>query len=240
MNHRTPARNDATLRSAPALATLALAAASCFVDTGGAGASDSEIAGSSGAGASTTTSATTGGETTDTGGETTDTGEGSEALETSSTSATTGQTSAAETGGEELCDEKAPLLAMSSAAVQGVDLTARAVGDELCALEFGAGWRWLDFHYQSQWKVIGRWLDELGEGERGWVIILDNNGNCFDSTHGMTWYRAPGSCTTTCGSPIGLEGPEFMPHGPEAICNPYGGDTPCELARPLVCVFAGP
>ena len=239
------AGNSGTSDSDPASATITAGTAST---TGTAG--TASTAGTTGAAsmtgavtsgpttsALTTTEASTAGETTGTGEETTD---------ASTTSATTNQTSATETTdgttddtGGAACDENSPMLAMTTTPVQGADLTSRAIGDELCVSEFGEGWQWLDFHYQSQWKVEGQWLNGDGEGERGWVIILDNNGNCLESTHGMTWYRAPGSCSANCLSSEGLDGPNFMPHGPDDVCNPYGGDTPCELARPLVCVLAG-
>jgi hypothetical protein len=141
------------------------------------------------------------------------------------------------TGGVDPCEEATLKLAMTAKCAPGTAIASADYGHELCADEFGESWRWLEFHDGEAigWTAYGVWQSPVGAGERGWVWIDDNTGQCWSSTHGMTWHRAEGdSCKASCGPADGLEGPDFDPL--PGKCNPYDGDTPCELCRRLICV----
>ena len=169
---------------------------------------------------------------------------------TTATSETTGATSntatdsdpttdptATSTTGVDKCLNPELELAMTSACTEGTKLISAEIGHESCASEFGEAWRWLEFHDGEAigWTAYGTWQSPVGAGERGWVWIDDNTGQCWTSTHGMTWFRPEGdSCKAACAPDTGLEEPGFDPL--PGKCNPYDGDTPCDLCRRLICV----
>ena len=94
------------------------------------------------------------------------------------------------------------------------------------------------------WDAERPWLEgrELPLDQRGWVWIRDQDSECFSSptvdsvAYGMTWAAIPGGRGATCNRLTGQEGPRFRAQPGYDKCNAYGGDTPCDLARALICV----
>lgn len=73
-----------------------------------------------------------------------------------------------------------------SAPISGTLLTSRAVANEYCALNFGAGWRMTEFHdgwygpnlsYASAWHLWGNALGLFPNGQRFWTAIDDQVAN---------------------------------------------------------------
>jgi hypothetical protein len=128
---------------------------------------------------------------------------------------------------------------MTPECVIGSEIESVLWGHERCAAAYGVDWRWLSHHEQGGWSVEGVWIDEVGEGERGWAHIMDQEAECFSTMnkYGFTWYRGVGTCGAGCSPVDGLEGDEFKPNAGQ--CNSYTGDTPCELCRRLICVSGG-
>ncbi|MBK9758009.1 MAG: hypothetical protein IPO88_31740 [Nannocystis sp.] len=106
--------------------------------------------------------------------------------------------------------------------MKGVDIASEDWGTQRCAEEFGAGWSWIEHHYQGGWDVEGRWIEEASVGLRGWVQVTDQDSECFSNggTKGVTWVRT--SCSATC----------------HPGCDAYVGDTPCDQCLRLICVAA--
>jgi hypothetical protein len=209
---------------------------SCFVDNRIVGMSASEGAESSGS--STTTSA---GQTPEMSATETSTTETS----TTSPTSTGGDTSSMSDPTGAGCRDGGLTLAMTPECVIGSAIESVEWGDARCADALGVGWRWLSHHDQGGWEVTGAWIDEVGEGERGWAHIKDQNAECFStpivdvgngmmSSYGFTWSRPAGLCQASCAPADGLEGPDFHPYAGQ--CNSYQGDTPCYLCRRLICV----
>lgn len=169
-------------------------------------------------------------------GETTDGGDTSTGFEMgTSTGGDTGDTGDT-SGGEAVCDPSL-LLAMTPTCVVGEEILSAAWADQRCADTFGAGWIWLEHHQQGGWWVEGTWIDDNGEGERGWVYVNDQPSACYETDYGVTWVRGAfpdQPCRADCWSTIGLEGPEYQPQDGQK-CNSYVGDTPCSHCRPLIC-----
>ncbi len=121
-------------------------------------------------------------------------------------------------------DECAPLaqLAMTASCVKGLEITSEDWGTARCEEEFGAGWTWIEHHYQGGWDVAGVWMEEASVGLRGWIHVTNQNSECFSTsgTTGVTWVRA--ACAATC----------------HPGCDPYVGDTPCDQCLGLICVSA--
>jgi len=188
---------------------------------GGPGSGDETTSGGGGSGSSSSGDETTGGGDTSTGFEM-----------GTSTGGDTGGT----TGGEAVCDPSL-LLAMTPTCVFGVEIASAAWADQRCADTFGDGWIWLEHHQQGGWYVEGKWIDDNGMGERGWVYVDDQPSACYETNYGVTWVRGAfpdQPCRADCWSTIGLEGPEYQPQDGQK-CNSYVGDTPCEYCRPLIC-----
>ncbi len=195
----------------------------------------SEVTSTTSATATATSSTTNTTNTTNTSNTTNTTATTGDSDATTDSGATTDPTGTS-TGGVDPCDVATLELAMTANCIPGTAITSANYGHEVCALEFGESWRWLEFHDGEAigWTAYGVWQSPAGAGERGWVWIDDNSGQCWSSTHGMTWLRAEGeSCKASCGPADGLEGPGFDPL--PGKCNPYDGDTPCELCRRLIC-----
>ncbi len=183
---------------------------------------------------STSATSVTTGNTTSTGATTTTAGMASDSDPTSDP--TDPPTTTTTTGGDPCADLELS-LAMTDACVVGTSIENANFGHEICAQEFGVAWRWLEFHDGEAlgWNAYGLWETPVGAGERGWVWIDDNSGQCWSSSHGMTWHRAEGeSCKASCAPATGLEGEQYDPL--PGKCNPYHGDTPCDLCRRLICV----
>lgn len=226
-----------TLSTSPATSTT-----DPGTDASSNGGSDSE--GTTATSEVTSTTSATATATTNTSA-TTNTTATSTTTNTTNTTATSGDSDATSdptgtsTGGVDPCDGATLKLAMTAECIPGTALASANYGHELCASEFGESWRWLEFHDGEAigWTAYGTWQSPAGAGERGWVWIDDNTGQCWSSTHGMTWHRAEAdSCKASCAPADGLEGPGFDPL--PGKCNPYDGDTPCELCRRLIC-FSG-
>lgn len=205
-----------------------LALAGCFVDSGGTSTTDAEASDS----ATSTTAATTGDETAagGTGGSGATTMAASTAMSTSGDATTTDATATDASGGTDVMGssggECQPLaqLAMTDGCVKGVDIASEAWGTKRCEEEFGAGWTWIEHHYQGGWDVEGVWIEEASVGLRGWVQVTDQNSECFSNggIKGVTWART--ACSASC----------------HPGCDAYVGDTPCDQCLRLICVAAGP
>jgi hypothetical protein len=159
-------------------------------------------------------------------------------------------------------------LGMTSECVVGDDIGSTTAAAALCAEEFGPEWTWLEFHVNGGWFARGEINAGVWDTDtRVWVWIDDQDAECFSSPtreliegqperFGMTWKPVqpadPEWIAASCNDATGLEGPEFDPFvseqsdrwgdDPQLVskCNPYAGDTPCSLCRPLLCVRTTP
>ncbi len=108
--------------------------------------------------------------------------------------------------------------------VVGNLVTSVADGHARCEAQFGAGWVWVDHHFDGAWSVACDWTAgrALGPGERGWAWIRDQNAECHETgALGMTW----GHRSTGAGC-----------HGTDSgSCDAYDGDTACTTSLPLIC-----
>ncbi|MFY0568680.1 flagellar hook-length control protein [Archangium lansingense] len=62
--------------------------------------------------------------------------------------------------------------------VQGVTLTSAAVANQICAANFGAGWRMAEFHDASGWNFYA--YGNVRNDMRFWVHINNQPANCWD------------------------------------------------------------
>lgn len=163
-------------------------------------------------------------------------------------------------GSELGCDDFE--LGATSECIVGHEIESELWGDARCRDEFGDDWRWLDHHSRHQWHIFGRWVDGKLPTTYGWVKISSQDAECFSSPveedgkggttrYGLTWGPTefvrrqerdasgqPRICGSAhCDAGSGLEGPQYRPrpNSPQG-CNPYRGDTPCSMCRPLYCV----
>lgn len=207
----------------------ALALTGCFTDSGGASMTNPDASTSTTSGGEATTG-TTGGPGVTSTGATTPTDTTTDALTTDATTTTTGAASVttSETGGTDAAGSSgeacAPLaqLAMTANCVMGLDIASEDWGNTRCEEEFGAGWTWMEHHYQGGWDVEGIWTEEASLGLRGWIQVTDQNSECFSSggSIGVTWVHA--ACVASC----------------HPGCDPYVGDTACGQCLSLICVGA--
>lgn len=70
------------------------------------------------------------------------------------------------------------VLASSSPQV-GTSLTSRDVANEICASEFGPGFRMAEFHDGGGWGLVG-YEYTIDRSQRNWVVIADQNANCWN------------------------------------------------------------
>jgi hypothetical protein len=78
-----------------------------------------------------------------------------------------------------LCLEPASRILALSAPTTGKRLTSRLEADQLCATEFGRGWRMAE-HHDGDWGITASGSPPAAP-TRAWVAIFDQRANCWDS-----------------------------------------------------------